>query len=335
MSARLRESILMSNRIEYRRAAVRPVGGALAAFGPEVAQFVVVSLWASTFLVTKAVFAEVSPLAFAFVRFALMTILAFGVLALRCRGRLQPIRRADLPRFLAAGLTGYTGYQLGFVLGLDRTSPFSSSLLIAMVPFFTLLLLALRGEHPPRHAWVGLAVGLAGVVLFLADKRGSPGSLVGDALSLGAAVSFALYGLINRSLVRTYPPEAYTAYALLAGAIPLLAIATPAALAQPWGAISFWGWAAILYMVVLPVYVAYMLWNWAIARRGAATATSFSLLVPILSGILSVPLFGEELGVAKLLGAVCVLAGLLILRRPAKPASRSSAAEAAEEAVPS
>jgi drug/metabolite transporter (DMT)-like permease len=324
-----REDVVVSKLIEQKQEAARPATGALRAFGPEAAQFFVVSLWASTFVVTKAAFAEVSPLAFAFVRFALMTVLAFGVLALRGRGRLQPIRRADLPRFVAAGLTGYTLYQLGFVLGLDRTSPFSSSLLIAMVPFFTMVFLALRGERTTRHAWVGLAVGLAGVVVFLADKRGSPGSLVGDALSLGAAVSFALYGLVNRPLVRAYPPETYTAYALLAGTIPLLAIATPAALAQPWGAISFWGWVGIIYMVVLPVYVAYMLWNWAIARRGAATASTFGLLVPILSGVLSVLFFGEQFGPAKLLGAACVLAGLLIVRLPAKPARRADAEAAA------
>jgi drug/metabolite transporter (DMT)-like permease len=328
VNAEQREGAALSKLIEQRREAARPGAGALSAFGPEAAQFVVVSLWASTFVVTKAAFAEVSPLAFAFVRFALMTALAFGVLALRSRGRFQAIHRADLPRFVAAGLTGYTLYQLGFVLGLDRTSPFSSSLLIAMVPFFTLVFLALRGERPYRLAWVGVAVGLAGVVLFLIDKQGSPGSLVGDALSLGAAVSFALYGLVNRPLVRAYPPETYTAYALLAGAIPLLAVSLPAALAQPWGAISFWGWAGILYMVVLPVYVAYMLWNWAIARRGAAAASTVSLLVPILSGILSVLLFGERFGLAKLLGAACVLAGLLIVRLPARPARRADAKEA-------
>jgi drug/metabolite transporter (DMT)-like permease len=306
----------MSNSIEQRQEPARPAEGVLATFGPELAQFAVVTMWASKFLVTKATFSEVSPLAFAFVRFVLMTVLAFGVLAVRGHGRLQPIRRAHLARFAAAGLTGYTLYQLGFVLGLDRTSPFSSSLLIAMVPFFTMVFLAARGERPPRRSWAGLAVGIAGVVLFLADKQGSPGSLLGDLLSLGAAVSFALYGLVNRPLVRAYPPETYSAYAVLAGAIPLLAVSAPAALAQQWGAVSAWAWAGIIYMVVLPVYVAYMLWNWAIARRGAAAATSFSLLVPILSGLLSVLLFAEDFGLAKLLGAACVLAGLVIIRRP-------------------
>ncbi|MBK9713907.1 MAG: DMT family transporter [Kouleothrix sp.] len=292
-------------------------GGVVGSIGPELAQLVVVGLWASTFVVTKSAFAEISPLAFAFVRFALMTVLSFAVLA--ARGRSWRIRRADLPRFALAGLMGYTLYQLGFVLGLERTSPFSSSLLIAMVPLFTMVFLALRGERTAMRGWIGLAVALVGVVIFLADQldRGATGTLAGDALSLGAAVSFALYGVVNRPLVRAYPPETYSAYTLLAGSLPLLAIATPAALAQDWAAISAPGWLAIVYMVVLPVYVAYMIWNWAIARRGAAAATSFSLLVPIVSGSLSAWLFGESFGLVKLLGAALVLAGLITIRSPA------------------
>jgi drug/metabolite transporter (DMT)-like permease len=289
-------------------------GGVVAMIGPELAQSVVVGLWASTFIVTKHAFAEMTPLAFAFVRFGMMTALAFAVLAVR--GRSWRIRRADLPRFALAGLTGYTLYQLGFVLGLERTSPFSSSLLIAMVPLFTMLILAVRGERTSLRGWLGLAVALAGVAIFLADQGDTAGTIVGDALSLGASVSFALYGIVNRPLVREYPPETYTAYTLLAGGIPLMAISTPAALRQNWGAISALGWIEIIYMVVLPVYVAYMLWNWAIARRGAAAATSFTLLVPVLSGTLSAWLFGERFGALKLLGAALVLVGLLVIRTP-------------------
>lgn len=292
------------------------------AIGPELAQLLVVLLWASTFVVTKGAFAEITPLAFVFVRFALMTALAFAVLAAQSlrhppaeRAVLWAIRRADLPRFVAAGLTGYTLYQLGFVLGLDRTSPFSSSLLIAMVPLFTVAILALLGERPPGRALLGLGIAIAGVVVFLADKRGAAGTVLGDALSLGAAASFALYGVVNRPLARDYPAATYTAYTVLAGSVPLLALSTPAALAQDWGALSGRGWLAILYMVALPVYVAYMLWNWAIARRGAAAATSFSLLVPVVSGLLSALVFAERFGPAKLLGAALVLAGLLVLRR--------------------
>src|SRR5262245_31008262 len=122
----------------------RKAHGVVETVGPELAQLVVVGLWASTFIVTKHAFAELTPLAFTFVRFGLMIALAFAVLA--ARGRSWRIERSDLPRFALAGLMGYTLYQLGFVLGLERTSPFASSLLIATVPLFTMIILALRGE---------------------------------------------------------------------------------------------------------------------------------------------------------------------------------------------
>ncbi len=67
-----------------------------------------------------------------------------------------------------------------------------------------------------------------------------------------------------------------------------------------------------------------MLWNWAIAKRGAATAITLILLVPIVSGLLSVLFIGEAFGYLKLLGAACVLAGVLIVRYLPKSASRIS-----------
>lgn len=310
----------MSGRgVATGRPAGRGAVGALAAVGPELAQLFVVLLWASTFVVTKAAFAEVTPLAFAFVRFALMTALSFAVLAVAARRRGGgAVRRADLPRFALAGVMGYTLYQLGFVLGLQRTSPFSSSLLIAMVPLFSAIILALGGERTPGRAVLGLGIAIVGAVAFLAEKGAAAGVVIGDLLSLGAAVAFALYGIVNRPLARDYPPATYTAYTVLAGSVPLLAVGAPAALAQDWGAVSGWGWLAIVYMTVLPVYVAYMLWNWAIARRGVAAATSFSLLVPVVSGALSALLFAERFGPLKLLGAALVLAGLIIIRLPGR-----------------
>lgn len=285
------------------------------AFGPELAQLVVVALWASTFIVTKATLVHVSPLAFIFVRFGLMTLLAFGVLLVRRPSGHRGIRRADWGRFLLAGLSGYTLYQLGFVFSLANTSPFSSSLLIALVPLFTILILTAAGERPPARAWLGVAVAVSGVGLFLTDKLGGgDGNFRGDLLSLGAAVSFAVYGIANRRLVAAYPPETYTAYTVLAGTVPLLLISTPAALAQDWGRVSIAGWVGLIYMVIFPVYVAYMLWNFAIARRGAAAATSFSLLVPVVSGALSALIFAERFGPLKILGAALVLAGLVIVR---------------------
>ena len=287
----------------------------VARFGPELAQLTVVMFWSSTFVVAKAAFVEVSPLAFLFARFVIMVALAFAVLLVLQRGAGRWVDRSDWGLFALAGLTGYTLYQLGFILGLSRTSPFSSSLLIAMVPLFTVLILAVMGEPTPLQGWVGLGVALVGVVLFLLDKRGaSAGTLLGDILSIGAAVAFAVYGIITRPLVRKYPAETYTAWSVLAGTVPLLLFSLPDAMRQDWQTVSLLGWSSVVYLAIFPVYIAYILWTYAIARRGVAKASSFGLLVPIAAGLLSAIFFGEPFGPLKLLGAGLVLAGLVIVR---------------------
>ncbi|MBW3632922.1 MAG: DMT family transporter [Chloroflexi bacterium] len=311
------------------KAPVTAPGFAVTAIAPELAQLVVVMLWASTFVATKAAFAEVSPLAFLFSRFAIMVVVAFAVLLVMQRGAGRRVDRSDWRLFALAGLTGFTLYQLGFMLGLSRTSPFSSSLLIAMVPLFTVLMLAIMGEPTPLQGWVGLGVALVGVAIFLFDKRdASSGTLLGDLLSIGAAIAFAAYGIITRPLVKKYPAETYTAWSVLAGAIPLFVISLPGALRQDWQALSGAAWLTIVYLAIFPVYIAYILWNFAISRRGVAKATTFSLLVPIVAGLLSAVFLDEPFGPLKLLGAGLVLAGLIIVRTRVwrRPAAKGSTA---------
>jgi drug/metabolite transporter (DMT)-like permease len=287
-------------------------------YGPELALLAVVLMWSTSHIVSKATYAQINPLAMTFARFVSITLLAFVVLGIRGRPGARGIYRADLPRFIVAGLSGYTVYQVCYAVGLDLTSPFSSALIIATVPLISVIILAATGEPTGARAWLGLGVALVGVVIFLWGKRDGSGTIVGDLLSFGAAVSFAIYGIVNRPLVLRYAPETYTAYTTLAGTIPLLAVTLPGMVAQDWGSVTLDGWLALLYTVIFPVYIAYMLLNWGIAQRGVAAATSFQLLVPVTSGLLSAIILHEAFGPLKLAGAAVILAGLVIVRTQAR-----------------
>jgi drug/metabolite transporter (DMT)-like permease len=311
-----------------------------SAFLPEIILGAVILIWASTFVITKDALEDFTPFSFVFARFSIILVLALAVLAAQSvrRGwrRMWHIDRADLPRFLAAGLFGYTFYQIGFTVGLDHTTPFSSSLLIANVPLFTLVLASLLGERYPVGAWAGVVIAVVGVTIFLLDRGTAGTGLLGIVFSAGAAVSFATYGLVNRPLVRKYPPTTVSAYTTLFGTVPLLLIGIPAARAQDWGGLHLSHWLMLLYMAIFPIYLVYIGYNWAIKQRGII-ATSAGLVVPIVSGILSVIFFDEAFGALKIAGALVVLVGLVLIqhsniqlaRRKRKAAMPTRAAESA------
>lgn len=298
----------------------QPAGG----FLPEIGALTVVLVWGSTFTLTKTAYEEFQPLAFGFVRFIVIVMVAFAVLAIQAHRNNRPdwwrFDRADLPLFVLTGICGYTGYQLGFMVGLDHTSPFSGSLMISLQPIVTLGIVTLLGERQPALVWLGVFVSLSGVAMFLANGDGES-QLLGNVICFLGGASFALYQVFNRRLLREYSPATYSAYSTLFGAIPLLLISSPQAMSQDWGAVSPESWLTLLYMCIFPVYLAYILWGWVISKRGIAIS-GLTLLVPVIAGLLSILFYGESFGPLKVVGGALALAGMLVMQQANRRAAR-------------
>jgi drug/metabolite transporter (DMT)-like permease len=239
------------------------------------------------------------------------------ILVRRRRFSSLAIKRADRPRLVIGALIGYSGYQLCSVFALDHSSVFTISLLIALVPLFTMLMMVAMGEPLPPLGWPGLALAVIGAVIFLADKRQSGDTILGAVLSLGAAISFAAYGLVNRPLVRAYASDLLAGWQLLIGTVPMLVIGSVSIAGQQWTELSARIWIGLVFVIIFPVYVAYQLWNYGISHRGAAVASSYGLIVPILSAVMAAILFEERITWLKALGAALALGGLLVIRAPA------------------
>ena len=282
----------------------------------DVLAVLAVTSWGLSYGLTKLAFREWRPLVFTGTRFLAMAAIALVVLA--AQRRLGAVLGADRTRFALGGLFGFTFYQLGFTLGLDRTSAFASTLLLTTVPLFSLLFLWLGGSEPVRrHQWAGVGLATAGIVLFMAGTSGGlrvTEARVGDLLSLGAAASFALYGIVNKPLATRYPASTVLAGTLLIGSIPLAPLALVDSGGQSWSAISKIGWGIWIYAVILPIYLAYTWWTAAIALRGVAAIAPYVLLVPVAGGLFALAWLGERVGLLSAVGAVVTLIGLALSR---------------------
>src|SRR5262249_37431154 len=152
-------------------------------------------------------------------------------------GRVWRFDRRDIVPLIISGLSGYGIYQLFFIGGLNLTTVFSSALLVATIPLFSALLLALlRTERVSLLQWAGILVAFGGVALFLVaaggqsqhtgvDSHVTPATMIiGDLLSLGAALSFALYGITNKKLGTRFSQAELMGYTLFVGLVALAPI---------------------------------------------------------------------------------------------------------------
>jgi drug/metabolite transporter (DMT)-like permease len=98
------------------------------------------------------------------------------------------------------------------------------------------------------------------------------------------------------------------------GGLLITVVGIPAMAAQDWGAVSLDSWIILVYAVVGPVYLAYLLWNWAIRNRGIPRTVVYGFLVPVLGGAIAVVALDEAVGTAQVAGGLLVLAGLVVTR---------------------
>jgi drug/metabolite transporter (DMT)-like permease len=286
--------------------------------------------WVAGFVVLKLALRQLLPMAFNFSRFVLMVPLAFVTLRL-VEGDIR-IPRRDLAPVALSGVLGFGAFQVTFIGGLDRTSAAGMALLMATVPVFSALMLAAaRMERLSRVQWLGILVALAGVASFVQARPG--GGLqfrTGDLLALVAGASFAAYSVLNKPLVQRVTPLRLMAYGLLFGLLAMAPFSVRDVLRQDWGAVSLGVWVAVAWATVFPIYLAYILWNWAIARQGVARTVLVSYFVPVLAGVAAHLFLAERLTPGQIGAGVIVLGGVALARLQGPKAVQAPAGTARE-----
>lgn len=272
-------------------------------------------VWGSNFAFVKHVLGELGVGPFLFIRFLVMPLCAFAMLALAFRGRLARTwpRREDLPRFIACGLIGHA-LHVGLVFwGIDLSTAFSSALVLTSGPLFTLLILALLGaEHLRASQIAGTLIALAGIAVFLSDKfmRGVANAGVGDAVLLGAACAFSLYTVMARPITERYGPLIVLSYTLLFGAPVMLVLSLPSFVHMGVANLTPTIWIGLFWSIVLSSALGWLVWAWVNAVRGVARSAPLMYLPPPIAGVVAWLTLGEHFTTLKIAGAVVTLAGV-------------------------
>ncbi len=283
---------------------------------------VLVLIWGANFSVQKAVFAYLQPGGFLFARYLIMPLAAAALLCWR-HGRHWPrLPRADLWALLRLGLAGHLLHVGLVTYGIHWSTAFSSSVILACGPIFTLLILRWYGlEQLNRAQVVGVGVALLGVLLFLSDKLtgGQWRAGGGDLVLLVACSFFSYYTVAAKPLIERHGGVVVMTYAVLLGSGPVVAFSLPAALAVDWAQVPLPIWLALLWAVLVSAFLGWLVWGHVNAVRGVARTAPLMYLMPPVAGLVAWWLTGERFTAIKLAGAAVALAGVAVAQFSSAP----------------
>lgn len=294
------------------------------------AALALVVVWGANFSVQKAVFAAATPGGFLFVRYLIMPACALALLLWRFGPRLPRVPREDLVRLVQLGFWGHVVHVGMVTFGIHWSTAFSSSLILACGPIYTLLILRWFGIERLGLAQVGgVAIALAGVLVFLSDKllSGSWAASGGDLFLLLAASFFSYYTVAAKPLIERHGGIVVMTYALLAATPVVLVVSLPFALRVDWSAMTPLLWTGLAWSTVVSAFAGWLVWGWVNAVRGVGRTAPLMYLMPPVAGVVAWFVSDERFTTIKLVGAAVTLAGVALAQfagRPPAPVRESA-----------
>ena len=275
--------------------------------------------WGVGTVISKAALDEVPPLTLLPIQLA-VSLVILGVL-MRLRG--ISFRSEGSPLLGRLGLLNPGAAYALSLLGLATITASLSVLLWALEPLMILFLAGWFLHERITSSFIALSlVAVGGVVVILYDPTASTGQVIGVALTLAGIACCAAYSVITR---RWIPGARETSQVILAQQAHALAFAlglvvvvglaggaiSPSSL-TPLGVVSAVGSGALYYAG------AYWFYLGALRHVPASFAALSFYLIPIVGVTAGALLLGERLDPRQWVGAVIVLAAILvIIRQPA------------------
>jgi drug/metabolite transporter (DMT)-like permease len=276
---------------------------------------VLVVIWGGNFTLQKYLFGLITPGGFLWARYLIMPVCALVLMRWRFGVWLPPLPRKD---WLQMAWLGFIGHSLhvGLVThGIHWSTAFSSSVILACGPIFTLLILRIQGlERLSLPQMAGVSLAFCGVLMFLSDKLlgGNWRAGGGDLVLLVAASLFSYYTVAVKPVMQQHGPVLTMGYATLLGGLPVMLWSAPAGLQASWALLDFWAWVGLLWSVMVSAFAGWLAWGWINNVRGVARTAPLMYLMPPVAGVFAWALSGEHYTWIKVAGAGVTLLGVAL-----------------------
>lgn len=249
-----------------------------------LALFLVNTLYGASHVIAKGVMpAFLTPSVFILFRVLGATVLFWLV---KCFLPKEKIARKDLGLLALCGLFGVAINQLFFFHGLNLSSSINSGIIMTVNPILVILLAyVLLKEKITSSKIAGILLGASGAVLLtIAGGTGQGDSMLGDAFLFINALSYAVYLVIAKPLMKKYSPLTVITYVFTFGL--LFVLLYPPTITETmrtsFGTLPMDIWLKIAFVVIGVTFFTYLLTMYGLKYLSPSVSSAYIYLQPVL-----------------------------------------------------
>lgn len=272
-------------------------------------------LWSTSWVLIKIGLKDLPALAFAGLRYTLaFTCLVPFTFRPAFRREIRRLTRKDWGLLAVLGLLYYTVTQGSQFLGLAYLPAATVSLLLNFTTILVVLIgiISLR-ELPTRRQWLGIAINLAGVLLYFYPVHFERNELFGLAVTAAGVVANAVSAVLGRKINRAgnLHPVVVTTLSMGIGGIVLLVSGLAV---EPLPALDVTSWLIVFWLAVVNTAFAFTLWNLTLRTLPAMEASLINSTMLVQIAVLAWVFLGERLVGREIAGLALAAAGVIIVQ---------------------
>lgn len=270
-------------------------------------------IWGFNLAIVKYLVSYVSPVTLTAFRILLAGITVFVVLGFFRLVRLPS--RVDWKYILLGALLNVVGHHYFLSIALTITTGTNAGLILGTGPMLTAVLVSLiMHNYPSRLQWLGVVIGLAGVIITVRVGSGpTSGMNIGDLFVFISILVQVLSYIVIAKAAKNLDPRLMTGYMFVIGSVVLFFISL---IQEPGGMAAFAQvpatfWWGFVFSAVLGTSVGHMLYNYSIGQAGPTKAAIFMNLNTLFSLVAAAIILNETILPGHLGGFVLIVIGVL------------------------
>lgn len=278
-----------------------------------ITALITIVIWGTTFISTKILLADFTPIEILFFRFllGLLVLIAVYPKGLEIKDKKQELT------FAAAGLCGICLYYLLENIALTYTMASNVGVIISVAPFFTAVLshvLRKTEEKLKVQFFIGFIVAMTGISLISFSSSEPKLNPIGDILAIAAAFVWAIYSLLTRKISgygyntigATRRIFAYGIFFMLPFLFVFNFSLDVEKFVKPEYVLNF------IYLGLGASALCFVTWNYAVKVLGAVKTSVYIYIVPVITVVTSVIVLKEEITRMAAIGIGLTLIGLFL-----------------------